>query len=196
MKDEVLKSKLKGSMKVKEGVDISVQNPQLDNTGILYTSANAVMCSYQDANKWLDIVKEHLLMDLGCVFFSTYVHNLAHTMPVRFDKFGDILHTADIKIPYPATTYIPYELSDINSCFNAIFETLGRINESLRSFINSTEGTSYHSMACSAEELLISIDSESTNLHRMQRAYANCGDIIKFDAWVGRYVDHLDSILG
>jgi len=51
----------------------------------------------------MDIIKEFLFTDMGCPFFSSYIHNLAHTMPVRFDKFGDILHTIDMKIPYPAT---------------------------------------------------------------------------------------------
>jgi len=61
------------------------------------------MEAYQNANKWLDTIKEYVYTDLSCVFFSSFIHELAHTMPERFDKFGDILHTLNIKVPYPAT---------------------------------------------------------------------------------------------
>lgn len=159
-------------------------------------AAEQVMATYQNANKWLDIIKEYVLMDLECVFFSTYIHNLAHTMPVRFDKFGDILHTADIKIPYPATAYIPNMPSDIPSVFQQIFDILGAISASLRNFIKLTQDTEMHALACSSEELLVDIEGEYTNLYRLRRAYSSCQDPIKFDKYVNHYVNNLGNIIG
>ena len=158
-------------------------------------AAEQVMATYQNANKWLDIIKEYVLMDLGCVFFSTYIHNLAHTMPVRFDKFGDILHTANIKIPYPATAYIPNMPSDIPSTFQHIFDILGAISASLRNFIKLTQDTEMHALACSSEELLVDIEGEYTNLYRLRRAYSSCQDPIKFDKYVNHYVNNLGTLI-
>lgn len=158
-------------------------------------SAELVMASYQNANKWLDSIKEFVLMDLGCVFFSNYIHNLAHTMPARFDKFGDILHTADITVPYPATDAISGMPSDIPSVFQQIFDILGSISLTLRGFIKLTQDTGYHAMACSAEELLIDIEGEYTTLYRLRRAYLNCQDIIKFDKWVNQYINNSGNLI-
>lgn len=166
-----------------------------NNTSTLHMTAEKVMESYQNANKWLDIIKEVLLMDIGCVFFSNYVHNLAHSMPVRFDKFGDILHTVDMKVPYPATGNIPNTPSDINGCFTMIFEIIKGISTSLREFIKITQDTEYHALACSTEELLIDIERENTNLFRMKRAYDICGDAIKFDKYVAHYVSNLGNLI-
>lgn len=158
-------------------------------------AAEQVMASYQNANKWLDIIKEFVLMDLGCVFFSNYIHNLAHTMPGRFDKFGDILHTADIRVPYPATAYIATMPSDIPSVFQQVFDILVAISTSLRGFIKLTQDTECHAMACSAEELLVDIEGEYTNLYRMKRAYSACQDAIKFDKWVAHYLNNLGNLI-
>lgn len=160
-------------------------------------SSIRVMASYQNANKWLDTIKEELLMEYASVFFSNYIHELAHKMPVQFDKFGDILHTGDIKIVYPATEYIPYSLSDIESIFSAINEILYDINVKLRDFIKCTQDTNYHSMANAAEELLSNIDGENTHLYRMMKAYKACNsNIIAFDKWVAHYTQNMTNLLG
>lgn len=159
------------------------------------TSAIGVMTAYQNANKWLDSIKEYVLMDLSCVFFSNYIHNLAHTMPARFDKFGDILHTADIKVPYPATAGIPNMPSDIPSVFQQVLDILGAISTSLRGFIKITQDTEFHAMACSAEELLIDIEGEYTDLYRLRRAYNSSQDIIKFDEYVNHYINSKNTLI-
>ena len=176
--------------------EVQIDNPVMERVSGVESSATGVMASYQNANKWLDIIKEELLMTHGCVFFSNHIHELAHTMPERFDKFGDILHTANMKVPYPATGYIPFNLEDMNSIFNAIFEILDSINESLRDFIKINQDSKYHSMASVTEELLIDIDSEYTNLYRFQKAYhMSNSDIIKFDKWVSRYMREIDNLI-
>lgn len=188
MTDEELRARLSIPKIEGEIVQETTNSPILN-------AAEQVMASYQNANKWLDIIKEVLLMDLGCVFFSNYIHNLAHTMPARFDKFGDILHTADIKVPYPATAYIPSMPSAIIGCFSMIFEIIKGISTSLREFIKITQDTEYHALACSTEELLVDIEGENTNLFRMKRAYDICEDTIKFDKYVAHYVSNLGNLI-
>lgn len=159
------------------------------------SSAAAVMIAYQNANKWLDIIKEYVLMFQGCVFFSNYIHNLAHTMPARFDKFGDILHTADLVVPYPPTEYIPNMPVDIPSTFQSIYDILDSICASLRAFIKVTQDTEGHALSCSAEELLVDISGEFTDLYRMNRAYTICNDPIKFDKWVAQYLNNKGTLI-
>lgn len=162
----------------------------------IISSAEKVMESYQNANKWLDSIKEYVLMELGCLFFSDYIHKLAHTMPVRFDKFGDILHTADIVVPYPATSAIANMPTDIPSTIDQIYSIVSAIRNSLLEFIKATQDTEGHALACSAEELLIDISKEYTNLYRMNRAYNNCNSsIIDFDKWVLEYLKYLDTLI-
>jgi len=167
--------------------------PQTENSCVIESATN-VMASYQNANKWLDITKEFVYTNLGCVFFSSYIHELAHTMPVRFDKFGDILHTVNMKIPYPATDYIPLEPTNIDEVFNAIFSILDAIKNSLNDFIKCTD-EQYHGMACAAEGLLNDIEGEYPMLYRMQQEWAQCnGDNIKFDKYVNQFVKNKDDL--
>lgn len=182
MTDEELKARLVTPPSKPEDVIVaSTVDP-------LQQSIEQVMASYQNANKWLDIIKEYVLMDLGCVFFSNYIHNLAHTMPGRFDKFGDILHTADIKVPYPATSDIPTMPSCIPSSLQAVIDIIGSISEALRNFIKLTQDTQFHGLACSAEELLVDIEGEYPALYRMRRAMTTCQGANEFDRWVSHYL--------
>lgn len=192
MTDEELRARL-----VSVTVDSSVESivEPTPNADPILSSAEQVMASYQNANKWLDSIKEYVLMDLGCVFFSNYIHNLAHTMPARFDKFGDILHTADTKVPYPATAGIPNMPSDIPSVFQQVLDILGVISASLRGFIKITQDTEAHAMACSAEELLVDIEGEYTDLYRLRRAYNSSQDIIKFDKYVNHYINSKNTLI-
>lgn len=200
MKDEVLKAKLSKMIESTGDPSVSVvlstDVSEISNDSSLVTSATAVMAAYQNANKWLDIIKETLLMDQGCVFFSNYVHNLAHTMPIRFDAFGDILHTIDMKVPYPATEYIDKEPESIKESFDKIFSILDSICESLATFVEYANASHKRAAAISAEDLLSDISNEYTNLKRMQRAYTQSGDIIKFDKWVASYVNNQTTLLG
>lgn len=160
----------------------------------LLSSATNVMIAYQNANKWLDIIKEALLMDCGCTFFSNYIHNLAHSMPMRFDKFGDILHTMDMKVPYPATEYIESEPTSIAEAFDSVFSILLDISNALVEFVAAAESTN-KAAAISAETLLEEIANENTSLHRMRRAYLLCGDNIKFDKWCAQYINNLGTLI-
>lgn len=161
----------------------------------LNNSINGVMASYQNANKWLDSVKEFIYSDLSCPFFSSFVHELAHTMPGRFDKFGDILHTMNIEIPYPTTLELDNELTSVDDAFAIIFGCLDDIKNNLNNFIELTD-KDYHGMACSAEELLNDIESEYSMLFRLRDKWNQCnGDLVDFDKFVAQYVEHKEDLL-
>lgn len=154
-----------------------------------------VMAAYQNANKWLDSVKEFLYIEMSCPFFSSYVHSLAHSMPERFDKFGDILHTDNIQIPYPTTVELETELTSISDAFEVIFMSLDNIKQSLNDFIKDVDDIK-HGMACSAETLLNDIESEYPMLFRLKDKWEQCNeDSVEFDKYVQQYIDHKDDLL-
>lgn len=156
--------------------------------------ACSVIAAYQNATKWLDTIKEMIYHDHSCVFFSDYIHRLAHSMPERFDKFGDILHTGDIKIEYPETKELEDVPSTPEEAIDKVIEILNAIKGSLNNFIKCTDENN-HGMACSTEDLLMDIDKEYTPLFRMKKALENCdGDYASFDKWVHQYVDNKDKL--
>lgn len=158
-------------------------------------TVNAVMAAYQNANKWLDSVKEAIYINMNCPFFSSFVHTLAHTMPARFDKFGDILHTINMEIPYPATAEISKKPTNLNEAFTIIFSTLDAIKVALNAFIKCTD-EKYHGMACAAEACLNDIEGEYPMLYRLQAKAKECGeDTITFDKFVGQYNEHKGDLL-
>lgn len=191
MTDEELRNRLY-TPTVEDTIVLPAEDSSTDPIAV---STVKVMEAYQNANKWLDSIKEVLLMDLGCVFFSNYVHELAHTMPARFDKFGDILHMADMKVPYPATGAIPNSPTNISESFRMIYEILNIISTSLRGCIKAAQDSDHHAIACAVEELLLDIEKENTHIHRMRRVFDSCGDALKFDTWVAQYISNLDKLI-
>lgn len=178
---------------------IAVEEPVKDNDKCeLDIEINNVMNAYQTANKWLDSVKEAVYSkpEMSCPFFSSYIHTLAHKMPGRFDKFGDILHTINYEIPYPATSEIGEWMPDsISKAFDTIFKVLDDIKSALNIFIKAAD-ENYHGMACAAEALLNDIEEEYPMLYRLKDKWNQCdGDTVTFDKFVCQYVDHKDDLL-
>lgn len=157
--------------------------------------ANKVMAAYQNANKWLDSIKEAIYTKMNCPFFSSYVHSLAHTMPARFDKFGDILHTVNLEIPYPATAAIDKTPITLVEAFDMIFNILNNIKTALNEFITASD-KDYHGMACAAEACLNDIEAEYPMLYRLHaKAVESKDDSVAFDKFVAAYVEHKDDLL-
>lgn len=187
---------------VEEPAEPSVEDAKADITIVeeeptdpIADAAREVMTAYQNANKWLDSVKEFLYITVNCPFFSSFVHKLAHTMPERFDKFGDILHTVDMEIPYPATAELATRPADISEAFTVIFNVLNDIKTALNKFIAITDADA-HGMACAAETLLNDIEGEFPMLYRLSKKWADCsGDSVAFDKYVCQYIDHKDDLL-
>lgn len=104
------------------------------NKDLIIQGASAVVSSYQNANRWLDSIKEILLIDFNCPYFSKIVHDLAHSMPVSFDKFGDILHTINLKVPYPTTLEYSSDIYNIEGLIGEVYSILDSIKLSLIQF--------------------------------------------------------------
>lgn len=173
----------------------SVPEAQTPPSDPIADCARNVMSAYQNANKWLDSVKEAVYTRMNCPFFSSFIHTLAHTMPGRFDKFGDILHTENMEIKYPSTdelTNIPENLTD---AFNVIFKCLDSIKEALSAFIRATDNA-HHGMSCAAEACLNDIESEYPMLYRLRSKCEECkDDSVAFDKYVMQYVTHKDDLV-
>lgn len=196
--EKQLKEALEDDIEVIEDDGAVLEEPEdeeLVEEDCVTESAKAVMTAYQNANKWLDSVKEVIYTQDNCPFFASFVHELAHTMPERFDKFGDILHTVDMEIPYPETAEIPQKPTSIINAFDTIFMVLDNIKSALNAFIKCTD-EEYHGMSCAAEACLNDIESEYPMLYRLQAKAKECGeDTVSFDKFVGQYVEHKDDLL-
>lgn len=184
MKIKLLSSQLKEALE---------EQPEL-NTDCVLSTATDVMTAYQNANKWLDSTKEAVYIHMNCPFFSSYIHNLAHTMPVRFDAFGDILHTINMEIPYPATAELEKKPQNISEAFDVIFMVLDAIKDSLNAFIKCTD-ENQHGMACSAEACLNDIEKEYPFLFRLLAKWNQSNnDMVAFDKYVMNYIEHKDEL--
>lgn len=158
--------------------------------------ARNVMAAYQNANRYLDAIKEQLLINLHVPFFSNIIHELAHTMPQRFDKFGDILHEHHLIIPYPATfEYLIAEDFTVEDCFGSIYDSLQEIEDNLLAFIKVTEGTRLHSMACAAETLLQDITKEYTWLRIIEAQFKSSNSLTSWDKWVHVYWENKEHLI-
>lgn len=147
--------------RLREDAYIQVEAPVVDDNSNLISYARIVMTAYQNANRWLDSIKESILIDYNCPYFSKIVHDLAHTMPVRFDSFGDILHTINLKVPYPSTEEYPSEVKSIKGYINDIYSILDSIKESLLAFKKVVEGNpSTAPMSIICDPLLSDIQEE------------------------------------
>ena len=60
--------------------------------------ARGVVAAYQDAARFLDTIKEWVYIETGMIHTSEFIHRMAHEMPKRFDRFGDILHERHLSI--------------------------------------------------------------------------------------------------
>lgn len=158
--------------------------------------AKDVVAAYQNANKWLDSIKEVILIELGCPFFSNEIHKLAHTMPGRFDKFGDILHERHLLIHYPETQVIRKLPESMEEAFDMIFAILDDINVSIMNFIDATKDTSLHFMALEAENLLTDINTEYSHLGNARKMLdLSNGNLGSFDRWIAKYYAAKDTLV-
>lgn len=159
-------------------------NPKYED---LEEPARQVMSSYQNANKWLDTIKESVLIDYNLVYFSNIIHRLAHTMPSRFDQFGDILHTENLLVPYPATEEFKEPLPNIKSIIHRVYDILDDIKNSLSRFNAVATREGFSSMAVSVDELIADISTEYEFFYRAEYMLDHCSDKIQWDSMIYNY---------
>lgn len=146
-------------------VTVEVEVPRFgwDNpkyTEQLEEASRKVVDAYQNAQRWMDTIKEKLLIDHHLPYFSHIVHELAHTMPVRFDAFGQILHTENLEIYYPSTEEWSHAVPNVKDAINHIHNFLDSIQEALILFQSVARSCSCTSMAISCDTLITDISNE------------------------------------
>lgn len=154
-----------------------------------------VMESYQNANRWLDTIKESVLIDMGCPFFSDFIHGLAHMMPGRFDKFGDILHTRHLLVNYPATKELVNVPKDPYEVFVKITSIYDDITDALNEFIKVTTDTKLHYMANEAENLLMDLNDDLLAVGTIYKMLDSNSNLATFDQWVRKYLEEKSKLL-
>lgn len=147
----------------------------------LETPARSVMSAYQNANKWLDTLKEHILINLNLPYFSHIVHELAHTMPGRFDKFGDILHTENLLVPYPSTEEWLNSCGNIYECIQMVYDILDQIKLELYTFKSISEEKGLVAMSSACDTLISDIQEEYGFYYRVEGMLAYYGS--NLSAW-------------
>lgn len=162
---------------------------------ILEEDVRDVMTAYQNANKWLDTIKEHVLINLHLPYFSHIIHELAHTMPSRFDQFGDILHKEGLMIPYPSTEEWSKSIGDVHNTISHIFDILDNIIESLNRFRQTADLVS-HSMSIDCDELINDISNEYQFFNLIDSQVEYFGqNLLGWDESVYRYWCEKDNLI-
>ena len=161
---DIIKSKL-SSMEEPSLPKFGWDNPQYAE---LEEPAKNVIASYQNANRWLDTIKEHILINLNLPYFSDIVHQVAHMMPKRFDKFGDILHTRKLEVPYPSTEAWHDSIGDIENVFSIIYKILDAIQDSIIEFKNVAERTHCIDLSIRCDNLLVEITDDYQKFFTME----------------------------
>ena len=161
-------------------------NSQPESTQI-ETSIRKVMTSYQNANRWLDTIKEALLMEYHLPCFSEIVHDLAHQMAEEFDRFGDILHTCNLRIPYPTTEEFTGQYVQLTEYVDEIIILLRSIQESLIEFKRVAEELpSTYTMSIMCDDLLMTLQKECNFYYKAHAQLTILdGHIIGWDHYIG-----------
>lgn len=189
--EDIIKERLTES-----DIEVVVGETPSNEHQALNTASRGVMSAYQNANRWLDTIKEDILINKGCPYFSNIVHQLAHTMPGRFDRFGDILHTKNLLIPYPATEEWRNALPDMPSVFKAIYEILDQIQIELIAFKKCAEECSLLSMSIECDQLITDIASEYEFYYRIEKMLEYCGgNLTQWDKRVYEYWNNKSKLI-
>ena len=109
--------------------------------------------AYQDAARALDTLKEHVLIVLGMPQTAEVIHRLAHTMPVQFDKIGDLLHQRHIEQIYPATEEYRQRPENLDDVFEEVIGLLERIEKALRRCVEESDRNGLYPLGRGFENL-------------------------------------------
>ena len=189
---------IKSVVKDKLSQDLNLPRFGWDNPRYyeLETPSRAVMSSYQNANRWLDTIKEHILINLNLPYFSHIVHELAHSMPTRFDQFGEILHKENLLVPYPSTEEWLNSCGDVRDCINIIYDILGQIKLDILSFKEVSEHAGLIHMSVACDTLLLDIQDEYEFYYRIEGMLDYFGtNLSAWDKHVHQYYSDMKSLI-
>lgn len=145
--------------------------------------ARDVVAAYQTAARFLDTVQESLLIEHGLAFTADIIHNLAHEMPKRFDRFGDMLHERHLMVEYPATPELAERIDAPEKAFEIVIGVLDEIQEALEKFRMVTDNAQFRPMALQAEEMMLQNSSDYTLILEMWVMWDESTSKTSFDSW-------------
>lgn len=165
----------------------SFDNPEFSG---LRDPARAVIAAYQTAARFLDTIQEWVLIEEGMPNLASVIHNQAHLMPPRFDKFADMLHERHLMAEYPATAEMDWreELKDLDDVFRCVLSAMEDIQDALEVFRSATDNAQFRPMALMTEELMAQNSADYTKFLDMWSRWDNDGGSkTSFDSWVRHY---------
>lgn len=152
--------------------------------------ARAVIASYQDANRALDTIQEFVLIEEGMPNLASVIHNQAHLMPPRFDKFAEMLHERHLMAEYPATAEMDWreELKGLDDVFRCVIDAMEDIQDALEAFHAATDNPWFRPMSLLTEELMAENSADYTKFLDMWARWDNDGGSkTSFDSWVRHF---------
>lgn len=152
--------------------------------------AREVVAAYQTAARFLDTVQESLLIEHGMVFTAQLIHNLAHKMPKRFDKFGDMLHERHLMVEYPATPELVERIEEPEKGFEIVIGVLDDVQEALEKFRNAAETPMLRPMAIAAEDLMLKNSRDYTMILELWTMWDSSNSKTSFDSWAKKLGKH------
>lgn len=173
--------------------DFTFDNPKY---APLRNPAREVIGAYQTANRFLDTTQEVLYIEYGMKYLSRLVHNLAHEMPKRFDKFGDMLHERHLMTEYASTPELDWreELKSVDDCFAMVIRVLESVQEALEKFHVVTDNAEFRPMALKTEEFMLQISEDYTMfLQLWKRFNVEKGSLTSFDSYCAKFLHDEDD---
>lgn len=158
--------------------------------------ARAVVKAYQDANRFFDTAQEYLYIEQGLKYCALAVHRQAHKFPVRFDKFGDMLHERHLMTYYPATPELDWkeEFDSVQSVFSFLIRAFDNIQDALEEFHRVTDNSDFRPMALYTEELMLENSEDYTKFLEMWARLDNDGgSLTSFDSWCKQFVGETEE---
>jgi len=154
----------------------------------------AVVSAYQAANRYFDTCQEYTLIEQGLVATSKWLHSIAHTFPLDFDGFIDVLHELHLMGEYPETPELDWrkELTDMQDVFGLCAKVLENNQEALETFYAVTDNAELRPLALKAEEMMLANSAKRTELLEGWAMYDEGGSKTSFDNWIKHLTDKED----
>ena len=150
---------------------------------VLREPARQVVAAYQQAARFLDTVQESVYIEHGLVHTARILHDLAHKMPKRFDKFGEMLHERHLMTEYPATPELTERVEDMDTAFEIVIAVLDDIQTALENFRTVTDNAALRPMALKSEELMLQNSKDYTLILDMWAMWDMSESKTSFDNW-------------
>jgi hypothetical protein len=128
-----------------------------------------------------------VLIDSGMPNTAQVIHNMAHTFPVKFDRFIDMLHEQHLKGEYPATAELTEPIESVDKAFELVVAALDNVKTALIEFRSVTDNDDLRPMSLYAENALQENSADYTNILFMWKMWDENGDKAAYDKWAKQF---------